>query len=65
MLVQPASYDKSPCGELPAYLSPPPSAPQRSLGEWRAELMVHTRNSGVVPTIVGPDGVQVGWEGRG
>lgn len=33
--------------------------------EWRAELMRHTRDSGKVPTIVGPEGVQVGWEGRG
>jgi len=33
--------------------------------EWRAELMRHTKDRGVVPTIVGPDGVQVGWEGRG
>ena len=29
--------------------------------EWRAELFSHTNDKGVVPTIVGPDGVQVGW----
>ena len=33
--------------------------------EWRAELMEHSRNSGVVPTIVAPDGVTVGWQGKG
>lgn len=33
--------------------------------EWRTELMGYTKGTGVVPTIVGPDGVQVGWEGRG
>jgi len=32
---------------------------------WRAELMEHSRGSGVVPTIVAPDGVTVGWQGRG
>ncbi len=32
---------------------------------WRAELFEHSRGSGVVPTIVGPDGVQVGWNGGG
>jgi glutaredoxin 3 len=32
---------------------------------WKAELMEHSRGSGVVPTIVGPDGVTVGWEGKG
>jgi glutaredoxin len=33
--------------------------------DWKAELFQHTRNTGMVPTIVGPDGVQVGWQGRG
>ena len=33
--------------------------------EWKAELMEHSHGSGVVPTIVGPDGVTVGWEGKG
>ncbi|MBA2256271.1 MAG: glutaredoxin [Thermoleophilaceae bacterium] len=33
--------------------------------DWREELFAHSNGSGVVPTIVGPDGVQVGWEGRG
>jgi glutaredoxin 3 len=32
---------------------------------WRAELMEHSRGSGVVPTIVAPDGVTVGWNGKG
>jgi glutaredoxin 3 len=32
---------------------------------WRAELMEHSRGSGVVPTIVAPDGVSVGWQGGG
>jgi glutaredoxin len=32
---------------------------------WREELMEHSRGSGVVPTIVAPDGVTVGWNGRG
>lgn len=29
--------------------------------EWRAELFSRTNDRGVVPTIVGPDGIQVGW----
>jgi glutaredoxin len=33
--------------------------------EWREELFRHSRGSGVVPTIVSPDGVQVGVDGRG
>jgi glutaredoxin 3 len=33
--------------------------------DWRAELMEHSRGSGVVPTIVAPDGVTVGWQGHG
>jgi glutaredoxin len=33
--------------------------------EWKAELFRHTKNTGMVPTIVGPDGVQVGWQGKG
>ena len=32
---------------------------------WRAELMEHSRGSGVVPTIVAPEGVRVGWNGKG
>jgi glutaredoxin len=32
---------------------------------WRDELMEHSRGSGVVPTIVAPEGVTVGWNGRG
>ena len=32
---------------------------------WREELFSHSNDSGIVPTIVAPDGVQVGWEGRG
>jgi glutaredoxin 3 len=32
---------------------------------WRAELMEHSKGTGMVPTIVGPDGIQVGWEGKG
>ena len=33
---------------------------------WRAELMGYTHDKGVVPTIVRPDGVQVGFPpGRG
>jgi glutaredoxin len=34
--------------------------------EWKAELMGYTANTGVVPTIVRDDGVQVGFPpGRG
>ena len=34
--------------------------------EWKAELMRYTANTGVVPTIVRADGVQVGFPpGRG
>jgi glutaredoxin 3 len=32
---------------------------------WREELMTHSKGTGVVPTIVTPDGVQVGWDGHG
>ena len=32
---------------------------------WRSELMEHSQGSGVVPTIVAPDGVTIGWNGRG
>ena len=34
--------------------------------DWRAELMEHSRDTGVVPTVV-RDGevVTVGWKGRG
>ena len=33
--------------------------------EWREELMRESGGRGLTPTIVGPEGVQVGWEGRG
>jgi glutaredoxin len=29
--------------------------------DWRAELFSYTNDSGVVPTIVTPEGRQVGW----
>ncbi len=29
--------------------------------DWRAELMSHSGGTGVVPTIVAPEGTQVGW----
>lgn len=33
---------------------------------WKAELMRHSRNTGVVPTVVmGDEVVTVGWKGRG
>ena len=33
---------------------------------WRDELFEHTKGTGLVPTIVAPDGIQVGWPpGRG
>jgi glutaredoxin len=32
--------------------------------EWKRELYEHSPQ-GVVPTVVSPDGVTVGWEGRG
>jgi glutaredoxin 3 len=32
---------------------------------FREELFRHSNGSGVVPTIVSGEGVQVGWEGRG
>ena len=32
--------------------------------EWRRELFEHSP-SGKVPTIVGPEGVMIGWEGGG
>ena len=37
-----------------------------SRADWRAELMEHSRDTGVVPTVV-RDGevVTVGWKGRG
>ena len=34
-------------------------------GEWRDELMEHSRGSGVVPTIVSAEGVTIGWNGHG
>ncbi|HEV2076158.1 MAG TPA: glutaredoxin family protein [Thermoleophilaceae bacterium] len=33
--------------------------------EWRQELFEHSAGTGVVPTIVGPEGTEVGWNGRG
>lgn len=34
--------------------------------DWRAELMRHSRNTGMVPTVVmGDEVVTVGWKGRG
>lgn len=34
--------------------------------DWRAELMEHSRSSGMVPTVVRDgDVVTVGWKGRG
>ncbi len=33
--------------------------------EWRDELHRHSAGSGVVPTIVTPEGVAVGWHGKG
>ena len=33
---------------------------------WKRELMDHSRGSGMVPTMVAPDGgITVGWEGKG
>lgn len=34
-------------------------------GEWRAELFRHSNDTGIVPTIVGPEGTMVGWQGGG
>lgn len=34
--------------------------------DWRAELMAHSRDSGMVPTVVREgEVVTVGWKGRG
>lgn len=34
--------------------------------EWRAELFRHSNDTGIVPTIVGPDGTTtIGWKGGG
>ena len=33
--------------------------------DWKAELFDYTAGTGMVPTIVGPDGVQVGGQGKG
>ena len=34
--------------------------------DWRAELMEHSRNTGMVPTVVREgEVVTVGWKGRG
>ncbi len=32
---------------------------------WREELFEHSKGTGIVPTIVGPEGTTVGWEGKG
>ncbi len=32
---------------------------------WRDELFRHPNDTGIAPTIVGPDGTTVCWEGRG
>jgi glutaredoxin len=32
---------------------------------WRDELFEHSKNTGIVPTIVAPDGVTIGWDGGG
>jgi glutaredoxin 3 len=32
---------------------------------WRDELHEHSRGTGIVPTIVAPEGVTIGWEGKG
>jgi glutaredoxin 3 len=32
---------------------------------WREELMRHSNGTGIVPTIVAPGGVTIGWEGGG
>lgn len=34
-------------------------------GDWRDELFRHSNGTGIVPTIVAPDGVQIGWKGGG
>ena len=37
-----------------------------SRADWREELMRHSKNSGMVPTVVVGDAVEmVGWQGRG
>jgi glutaredoxin len=33
--------------------------------EWREELFHHSRDTGIVPTIVTAEGATVGWEGKG
>ena len=32
---------------------------------WRDELFQHSKDTGIVPTIVAPDGVTIGWDGGG
>lgn len=32
---------------------------------WREELFRHSKDTGIVPTIVTPEGVTVGWQGGG
>jgi glutaredoxin 3 len=32
---------------------------------WRDELFEHSKGTGLVPTIVGPEGIEVGWKGKG
>jgi glutaredoxin 3 len=33
--------------------------------EFRRELFDYSGGSGIVPTIVGPEGTAIGWEGKG
>lgn len=33
--------------------------------DWRAELMRHSKDTGMVPTILRGDDVTVGWKGKG
>ncbi len=32
---------------------------------WREELFEHSNGTGIVPTIVGPEGTTIGWHGKG
>ncbi len=32
---------------------------------FREELFRHSKDTGIVPTIVAPDGVTIGWDGGG
>ena len=33
--------------------------------DWRDELHRHSNDTGIVPTIVGPEGTTIGWKGGG